>query len=193
MGISSSAVRPDRAAQVLRLAMVAMACHGPAADARGPHEAPLGIGRAPTPAELASWDIDVDAAGNGLPPGEGSVTDGRRLFATLCAGCHGVGGEGNPLAAQLVQQAPPAPARRNIATHWPYAPPLFDYIRRAMPPDATTPLGADTVYAIVAWLLQANRIQVPGDRVSHATLPRVAMPSRDRFVPDDRVGGREVK
>ena len=158
-------------------------------------EPPLyGIGRPATATETAAWDIDVNAAGVGLPPGGGEARDGARHYAALCSSCHGVRGEGSPAAAQLVRlDGGTGPARRNIASHWPYAPPLFDYIRRAMPPDRNEALGADTLYAIVAYLLEANRIALPGGRVDSASLPRIAMPARARFVPDDRRGGRELR
>jgi hypothetical protein len=36
-----------------------------------------GIGRAATPKEVAAWDIDVRPDFKGLPPGKGSVAQGR--------------------------------------------------------------------------------------------------------------------
>ena len=41
--------------------------------------APLGIGRAPTEAELAAWDIDVRPDGQGLPKGRGTAREGEAL------------------------------------------------------------------------------------------------------------------
>jgi mono/diheme cytochrome c family protein len=152
------------------------------------------IGRDATPEEIAAWDIDVDPAGNGLPPGAGTAVQGKALFAALCAGCHGANGQVSSAAAQLVQpESVTTPIRRNVRTHWPYAPPLFDYIRRAMPSDRATSYGADTIYAIVAFLLEANRIEVPGGSASATSLPKVRMPSRSLFVPDDRQGGRSLR
>jgi hypothetical protein len=151
-----------------------------------------GAGRPATMAEIANVDIDVNAAGVGLPAGEGSADQGAALYAALCAGCHGSHGEGTPAGAQLVRPVT-ITTRRNIASHWPYAPPLFDYIRRAMPPDRPGSYGADTLYAIVAHLLRANRIDIPNGIANAGTLPRVQMPARSLFVPDDRRGGREVR
>ena len=130
-----------------------------------------GAGRPATLSEIAAWDIDVNARGAGLPRGSGGAQDGARYYATLCSSCHGARAEGTASAAQLVRpEDDAAPRRRNIATHWPYAPPLLDYIRRAMPPDRTEPLGADTLYAIVAYLLDRNHIALPGSRADSATL-----------------------
>jgi S-disulfanyl-L-cysteine oxidoreductase SoxD len=45
----------------------------------------------------------------------------------------------------------------------------------------------------VACLLSLNEI-VPGDAVlDAATLPKIVMPARDRFVRDNRRGGREIR
>ena len=56
----------------------------------------LGIGNVASPAQIAGWDIDVRADGEGLPPGHGSVRDGEKIFAETCAACHGAKGEGKP-------------------------------------------------------------------------------------------------
>ena len=152
------------------------------------------IGRPATDEEIAQWDIDVDGEGNGLPDGSGDAETGRTHYAALCAGCHGASGEGSSTAPQLIKPlAPPATARRNIESHWPYAPPLFDYIRRTMPPDLPRSYGADTLYSLVAYLLRENGIAVPTGIASRTTLPAVVMPARSRFVRDDRRGGRELR
>jgi cytochrome c len=46
---------------------------------------------------------------------------------------------------------------------------------------------------VIAYILNRNGI-VPADAVMDAeTLPAVRMPAQDRFVPDDRQGGTEVR
>jgi cytochrome c len=63
---------------------------------------------------------------------------------------------------------------------------VFDYIRRAMPPDAPGSLRDDEVYNLTAYLLALNEL-IPADAVIDATtLPKVKMPSKDRFKPDTR-------
>jgi S-disulfanyl-L-cysteine oxidoreductase SoxD len=52
------------------------------------------LGRAPTQAEIDAWNIDVRTDGQGLPPGRGSVAEGRGVFAATCAACHGDKGQG---------------------------------------------------------------------------------------------------
>jgi len=47
--------------------------------------------------------------------------------------------------------------------------------------------------AVVAWLLAKNEIIAESEMMNRETLPRVRMPARSRFVPDNRRGGAEVK
>jgi hypothetical protein len=77
---------------------------------------------------------------------------------------------------------------RTVGNYWPYATTLYAYINRTMP--ATTPgsLTPDEIYAVVAWILAQNEIISPTAVIDAASLPRVRMPARDRFVPDDRYG-----
>jgi cytochrome c len=54
-------------------------------------------------------------------------------------------------------------------------------------------LTANEVYAVAAYILFLNEI-VPEDAVMNVqTLVAVVMPARDRFVRDDRDGGRVVR
>jgi S-disulfanyl-L-cysteine oxidoreductase SoxD len=186
---------PRLAVTWLTTALAVAACSRGSVDSTG---APprtterFGVGRTATSAEIAAWDTDVNGDGTGLPPGRGTADQARQLYGSRCAACHGPNGEG-AAGPQLVRPVGPDRPRRTIASHWPYAPPLFDYIRRTMPPDAPWSLTDDQTYSLVALLLADSGI-ISGDFVVDATsLPRVRMPSRDRFIPDDRRGGPEVK
>ena len=162
--------------------------------------ATLGIGRAATPAEIAAWDIDVGPDGAGLPPGKGTSAEGATIFAARCASCHGKTGKEGPndvLVGRLPGDAFPfaqdARTPKTIGSYWPYATTVFDYIRRAMPPDAPGTLKDDDVYALVAYLLVQNDL-VPADTViDAASLPKVKMPARDHFVPDKRGAPKRVR
>jgi cytochrome c len=147
------------------------------------------LGRTPTAAEIDTWNIDVRADGQGLPPGRGSVAQGRAIFAETCAACHGDKGQGGPadrLVGGFGTLAQPNPVR-TVGSYWPYATTLFDFIRRAMPFNAPESLNADQVYAVSAYVLSLNGI-VPDDTVLDATsLPKIAMPNRNGFIsPDPR-------
>src|ERR1700687_5469152 len=151
-------------------------------------QSPYGIGRAATPAEIAGWNIDIDRYGNNLPPGSGSVNHGREVFDQQCAACHGEKGEGG-VGEQLVGgQGTLATAKpvRTVGSYWPYAPTLFDYIRRAMPQNAPQSLSNADVYAVSAYILNLNGL-LPADATLDAkALSAIKMPNRDRFVGDPR-------
>jgi hypothetical protein len=80
-----------------------------------------------------------------------------------------------------------------VGNYWPYATTLYDYINRTMPATAPGSLRPDEIYAVVAWILAQNEIISPTAVIDAASLPRVRMPARDRFVPDDRHGGAEFR
>ncbi len=164
----------------------------PAASERVPES--WHLGRAATEADVRAVDIDVMPDGRGLPPGSGDHATGAALYVTSCAPCHGPAGEGTPLAGPLVDRDPESGFRRRTVGHyWPYATTAFDYIRRSMPWDAPGTLSDDEVYALVAWILAENGVIGRADVMDATTLPAVAMPARDRFVPDDRRGGSVVR
>lgn len=93
------------------------------------------FGRQATPDEIALWDIDVRPDGKGLPPGSGTVAEGKQVFADNCAACHGdkgVGGIKDRLVGGPGTLASANPVK-TVGSYWPYATTLFDYIHRAMP------------------------------------------------------------
>jgi cytochrome c len=154
------------------------------AQAQGPY----GIGRAATPAEIAGWNIDVDRYGHNLPPGSGSVSHGREVFDQQCAACHGArgeGGVGDRLVGGQGTLATPKPVR-TVGSYWPYAPTLFDYIRRAMPQNAPQSLGNDDVYAVSAYILHLNGLLPAEATLDAKTLSAIKMPNRNMFVGDSR-------
>jgi cytochrome c len=150
----------------------------------------FGFGEEATEEAIAGWDIDVQPDGTGLPPGSGTVEQGREIFERLGAPCHGMNGEGTDAAPALVggvgSLSSDSPVE-TVGSYWPYATTLWDYIYRAMPATAPQSLTPDEVYAIVAFLLNANGI-IPDDAVmDQDTLPQVIMPNRDGFTsPDPR-------
>ena len=159
------------------------------------------IGRDATEAEIAALDIDVRPDGAGLPPGSASVAEGARVYAAKCAVCHGpTGTEGpnNRLVGREPREGFPfgtvrGQYRKTVGNYWPYATTLFDYVNRTMPLDTPGSLTANEVYAAAAYVLYLNEI-IPEDAVMDAkTLPAVVMPARDRFVPDNRMGGPEIR
>jgi cytochrome c len=160
----------------------------------------LGIGRAATPDEIRALDIDVNPSGVGLPEGRGTVAEGAVTYAAKCASCHGQGGE-NGKFDRLVGRdggdsfafAKDARLVRTIGNYWPYATTLYDYTARSMPFNQPGTLSPNEVYGLVAYLLSLNKIVPDTAVMDKTTLPKVVMPARDHFVPDNRTGGPKVK
>jgi cytochrome c len=153
-------------------------------------EQPFGIGQPATAEDIAGWDIDVAADGTGLPPGRGTVAQGKELYDRLGAKCHGAmgeGGEGGPPLVGGIGSLNTDTPLKTVGSYWPHAPVLYDYIHRAMPADKPQSLTPNEVYALCAYLLHLNGI-VPEDAVMDAqTLPQVVMPNHAGFTsPDPR-------
>ena len=200
---------------ILLFLSLAMACAGQTRQVDGPAKTghteiaeetgqnrpeSFGFGRPASVQEIAAWDIDIMPDGTGLPPGQGTAALGQTIFAVKWAtSCHGISGAEGPndflvrvsTDAYLVGQEPGW--ARTIGNYWPYPTTLFDYIRRAMPYNAPGSLTNEEVYSLTAYLLHLNEL-IPEDTVMNAELlPQVEMPSRNRFMPDDRRGGPEVR
>jgi cytochrome c len=71
---------------------------------------------------------------------------------------------------------------KTVNSYWPYATTLFDYIRRAMPPEAPFSLSADDVYSLSAYLLNQDGIINDTTVLNEETLPQVTMPNKDGFI-----------
>jgi mono/diheme cytochrome c family protein len=174
---------PMRELCIAAFVVVALAC-----ATRAQAQNPYGIGRSATPAEIAGWNIDIDRDGNNLPAGSGSVSRGHEVFDQQCAACHGAkgeGGVGDRLVGGQGTLATPKPVR-TFGSYWPYAPTLFDYIRRAMPQNAPQSLSNGDVYAVSAYILNLNGL-LPADATLDArTLSAIKMPNRSMFVGDPR-------
>ena len=151
----------------------------------------LDFGTTPAASELARF-TSVLPDGRGLPPGKGSVAEGRKEYAEHCESCHGAdlqGGMGDRLIGGRGTLAGNSPAKapvKTVESYWPYATTLFDYIKRAMPLTSPSSLSDDEVYALCAYILARAHV-VPDDAtLDAATLANVRMPNRDGFIPDPR-------
>jgi hypothetical protein len=159
-----------------------------ASPVRAETQGHYGIGRTATDAEITGWNIDIGRNGENLPPGSGTVSQGREVFAQQCAACHGdkgEGGVGERLVGGQGTIATPKPIK-TVGSFWPYAPTLFDYIRRAMPQNAPQSLSNEDVYAVSAYILNMNGL-LPADATLDAKmLSAIKMPNRGMFTGDPR-------
>ena len=156
-----------------------------------------GVGRAPTPDEVKAWDISVAPDGTGLPEGSGTAAQGKDVYASKCAKCHGgqgQGGDEGPLVGGQGSLRGPKPLK-TVGSYWPYATTLFDYVNRAMPFKQPGTLTHNQVYAVVAFVLQLNGIIGENVVMDARSLPQVKMPNRGGFVADPRpdTGARRAK
>jgi len=153
------------------------------------------LGRAPGAAELSAIDISITPDGRGLPAGSGTVEQGAAVYAAKCQACHGAKGSGGPndrLTGGIGSLASGKPVK-TVASYWPYATTVFDYVRRAMPITAPQSMSNDEVYALTAYLLSVDGIVPKDARLDSGSLPNVRMPNRDGFVswePKERPKGR---
>ena len=177
----------------------------------------LNKGRTPTANEVKAWDKDIMPDGTGLPEGEGSVELGEELYEAQCIMCHGdfgSGGGGYPaLAAGNAQELqktltnnrwkdPEADGpTRVFGSYWPQASTLFWYIRDAMPHTKSKTLSADETYALVAYTLNINEMEIDGEEVdeeyvlNREKFLKIKMPNRDGFIPniDGKDGLKNVR
>jgi S-disulfanyl-L-cysteine oxidoreductase SoxD len=146
---------------------------GTASDARRPlPRLPAGI-----------WISDATAAVFRL-----EVSRGHEVFAQQCEVCHGEKGEGGVGDRLVGGQGTLSTSRpmRTVGSYWPYAPTLFDYIRRAMPQNAPQSLSNDDVYAVSAYIFNLNGLLPADATLDDKSLPRIKMPNREMFVADPR-------
>ena len=169
----------------------------------------VSFGRTATANEIKAWDVDALPDGTGLPEGSGSVELGDELYEAQCAVCHGDfggGGNGYPQLAggnqdkdkngvvltlknQRVYGSVDAP-KRTVGTYWPVATTLFTYIRDAMPYAHPKSLTNSETYAITAYILAQNEIEIDGEEMDDEyeldakKLAKVVLPNRDGFYPN---------
>jgi cytochrome c len=138
------------------------------------------LGRAPTEEEIKIWDIAIGPAGRELPPGRGTAKEGATIYAQKCAVCHGATGNEQ-------QQFGPRLIGGKVASYWPFATTIWDYINRAMPRNQEGSLKPDEVYALTAFLLFKGGIIQEAETMDANSLPKVDMPHRSAFVPAEPV------
>ena len=155
------------------------------------------FGRPISEADLAAWNIDIRTQdGAGLPAGKGDAVGGKVVYGEKCVACHGPDAKGGPVFGAMVGGIGSFKTNVRVLTPgsmYPYAPILFDYIRRAMPMDNPQSLTSDEVYALSAYILNLNGLIGTTDEMNSKSLAMVKMPNRDGFIVDDRPDTKAVR
>lgn len=172
------------------LKLTLTACLALAVSASWAEAAKLGLGRQATAEEIKAWDIDVRPDGQGLPKGQGKVSDGEKIYAEQCAACHGDFGEGVDrwpvLSGGKGTLAGDDPVK-TVGSYWPYASTVFDYIRRAMPFGNAQSLTSDQTYALTAYVLYLNEIVDDENFIlSDKNFTKIRLPNEKNFTKDVR-------
>jgi S-disulfanyl-L-cysteine oxidoreductase SoxD len=146
------------------------------------------LGKKLSERDISAWNIDVSPSGAGLPAGKGSVAEGKIVYESRCAACHGMKGEGKPADRLVggVGSLNSGKPIRTVGSFWPYATTIYDYVFRAMPYDRPQSLTPGEVYAVTAYLLYLNGIVDASATLDAASLPKVKMPNQAGFVADPR-------
>lgn len=180
-----------RSRNALILAAATILAGASAADAADYGKRPeAGYGKQVQDADLVLWDIDIHTPdGGNLPAGEGSVAAGKLVYEAKCVACHGEKAAGGPVYGSMVGgvgSMTKSPRVLTPGSMYPYAPILFDYVRRAMPMDAPQSLTNDEVYSVAAYIYNLNGL-VPEDfKMNAETMAKIEMPNRGGFIKDDR-------
>lgn len=171
------------------------------------NEKKINHGRVPTENELKAWDKDIMPDGTGLPEGSGTVAQGEKLYEAKCTMCHGdygAGAGGYPalsagnayeLQGTLKNNRWKNPKAegptRVFGSYWPEASTIFWYIRDAMPHTKSKTLTNDETYALTAYMLYINELNVDGVMVEDAdfelnqdNFKLIEMPNKEGFVPN---------
>jgi cytochrome c len=145
---------------------------------------------------VASIFVLAACGGTGAPPASPSstsaaplpanapfgdqATEGAHLYAAHCASCHGASGEGmdGPRVVGMAQGAlpldpPPGAKYRRNTFHT--AADVASFVVKAMPPDAPGSLREDQYWAILAFDLKANGVDLGPKHLDTATASSVVI------------------
>ena len=169
------------------------------------HKAAIKFGKPATANEIKAWDIDVMPDGTGLPEGSGSAEDGDEIYEEKCLSCHGDFGAGagsypkltsgnayemqKTLTNQRIGPDDDGP-QRTFGSYWQEASTLWWYIKTGMPHPAPMSLTDDEVYALSAYLLMINEIEIDGELVEEEYVLdrekflKIKMPNIKGFEPN---------
>jgi ubiquinol-cytochrome c reductase cytochrome c subunit len=120
-------------------------------------------------AESGGATTPASSSGSGPAPQTfaAQVEHGQKLYGEKCASCHGAGGEGSANAPRVVgvdkgalPLDPPAGAKYR-KTQFKTAADVAGFVVKAMPPGGDPSLKEEDYWAILAFDLKANGVELP--------------------------------
>jgi S-disulfanyl-L-cysteine oxidoreductase SoxD len=107
------------------------------------------------------------------------VADGQKLYGKHCAKCHGDAGQGGKKAPPVVGKDalpldPPATAKVR-KTQFHTAQDVAAFVATKMPANKPGSLTADEYYAILAFDLKANGVDVTGKKIDPTTAAQIKL------------------
>ena len=94
-----------------------------------------------------------------MPDDSGTITEGQKIFLENCRECHGFSGEGL-YGPELVGRSSLSGENisKTLGNYWPYAPKIFDYIKRAKRKENDGYFSNSEVYSLTGYLLKLNNL-----------------------------------
>jgi S-disulfanyl-L-cysteine oxidoreductase SoxD len=110
--------------------------------------------------------------------GEDQAAEGAKLYAEHCAKCHGDAGQGKkgpPLVGKAALPLAPPPKAKLRKTQFHTAQDLAAFVAANMPPKKGGSLTVDEYYAILAFDLKANGVDVSGKKIDPTTAAQIKL------------------
>lgn len=167
---------------VMVLFSVASYAQSTVADINGKKSPRLGVALSQVDTEKLPQHVFSD--GEGLPAGSGTAELGESLYTEHCATCHGSVGQGGK-AIELVGDRSLLNTEypdRGIGVYWPFAPTLYEYLHRSMPPENPASFEPNELYSLVAHLLELNGLVDKDVKMDAAALRSIELPNRSGFI-----------
>ena len=126
--------------------------------------------------------ITIEIDGSNLPDDSGTWRKGKEIYLKSCSNCHGYSGEGL-YGPELVGRSSldDKNISKTIGNFWPYAPKIFDYIKRAKRNDNEDFFSDSDVYSLTAFLLKLNNLY-DEEIIDKEKLSNIKMPNRNGFI-----------
>jgi cytochrome c len=127
---------------------------------------------------VATWGTTSRAEDKAAVGGD-QATQGGKLYAKHCAKCHGDAGQGTKKAPAVVGKDalpldPPATAKVR-KTQFHTAQDVAQFVATKMPAPKPGSLSADEYYAILAFDLKANGVDVSGKKIDPTTAAQITL------------------